>query len=374
MSTVLRVQVHAADEGGCGHYRMIWPGAAVTAAGLHDVDVVRPSDTERSRLNLQMQDDDQGRPHVIGLEETPDCDVLVLQRPLSRLLVDAIPHLQRAGVAVVVELDDDFQAVHRLNIAWLNVQPRLTPDHNWQHLQRACSMADLVTVSTPALAAKFARHGRYRILPNYLPPLWSGVPTPRDPGTVHLGWSGAINTHPTDLKQVGTTVARVVRENPGVDVAVIGTGMGVAKQFGLPEVKASGWQALSDYPAAVGMLDIGMVPLDLIPFNHAKSWLKGLEYAAVGTPFVASPTAEYRTLAEDGIGLLAHNPKDWYRHLTRLVRDVDYRLTLGARWRAQAFACYSLIDHAHLWADAWSAARETSINTALRTAGVRVQA
>jgi hypothetical protein len=52
-------------------------------------------------------------------------------------------------------------------------------------------------------------------------------------------------------------------------------------------------------------MDIGLVPLNDIPFNRAKSFIKGLEYTASGIPFVAQGTGEYELLATDGVGRVA---------------------------------------------------------------------
>jgi hypothetical protein len=41
-------------------------------------------------------------------------------------------------------------------------------------------------------------------------------------------------------------------------------------------------------------IHVGLVPLTRGPFNEAKSYLKGLEYAAAGIPFIATPTEEYQ--------------------------------------------------------------------------------
>ena len=62
------------------------------------------------------------------------------------------------------------------------------------------------------------------------------------------------------------------------------------------------------YTSSVAELGVGLVPLLDSAFNRAKSWLKGLEYAALGVPFVASPTPEYVKLAGLGAGLLADDP------------------------------------------------------------------
>ena len=65
--------------------------------------------------------------------------------------------------------------------------------------------------------------------------------------------------------------------------------------------------------------DIGLVPLADIPFNHAKSNLKGLEYAISGIPYVASALPEYQRLANEGIGRVAVTPDHWIEELTALL-------------------------------------------------------
>lgn len=72
------------------------------------------------------------------------------------------------------------------------------------------------------------------------------------------------------------------------------------------------------YPKMFERIDIGIVPLSDVPFNHAKSYIKGLEYTAAGVPFVASDTPEYRFLAEHGVGRVASSPDEWEHHISEL--------------------------------------------------------
>ena len=65
-------------------------------------------------------------------------------------------------------------------------------------------------------------------------------------------------------------------------------------------------------------MDIGIVPLSNIPFNHAKSFIKGLEYAAAGVPFISSYSPEYQYLADNGIGRIANTQDEWMRHFDEL--------------------------------------------------------
>jgi hypothetical protein len=63
-------------------------------------------------------------------------------------------------------------------------------------------------------------------------------------------------------------------------------------------------------------IDIGIVPLNVIDFNKAKSFIKGLEYSASGIPFIAQNIDEYKFLYEEfDIGKVASNEDEWIFYL-----------------------------------------------------------
>lgn len=340
---------YPADEGGCGAYRIIWPAEALAAGGA-DVELIRPGDDHQ--MMAKWQRDATGREHVVDVVP-PDADVVVMQRPLMRGTVDGIVHLQRHGVRVVVEVDDDFASIHPRNVSFANVNPSVSPDRNHLHLMRACSLADHVVVTTPALARRYGRHGRFSIVPNHVPARYLDV-TPEPHDGVFVGWTGSIDTHPTDLQVTRGGVAQAVRDT-GARFAVVGTGKGVQRALGLDVAPlVSGWAPLDRYPEAMAQLDVGIVPLDDIVFNHGKSWLKGLEMAAVGVPFVASPTDDYVRLAKLGAGLLATRARDWRRFVGELVGDEHHRAEAAGRGRDLARR-WTIEGNSERWWDAWTA-------------------
>jgi hypothetical protein len=283
-----------------------------------------------------------------------ESDVVVLQRPLKRILADLIPHLQARGVAVVVEVDDDFSCMPPTNPTWLQAHPRQHPDRNWEHLARACRQADLVTVSTPALARRYGGHGRVVVLPNFVPARYLDVvaePNER----VMVGWAGSPHTHPGDLEVMGGVVARVLAQT-GAGFHAVGSAR-TLEALGV-DGRVTEWAPLLDgYPQAVASLDVGLVPLALTEFARAKSWLKGVEYAALGVPFIASPTDEYQRLHALGVGLLARKPRQWESLLRRLVTDSAFREDLAARGREVA-KTLTVEEHAWKWWAAWETAVE----------------
>ena len=363
----MKVQAHAADMGGCGHYRMIWPAQAAHFNELADVDLRTPDDgTPAFPLSVDVMATARAGRTVLAEELAGDidADVVVIQRPLTPALVTVCRALKRAGIAVVVELVDDFEHIDPRNTAWPTVQPHLA-EHNggrsWRNLAECCDIADLVTVSTPALAARYGAHGRVAIIPNYVPTRYLHTiapPRPASDQTVRVGWSGSLNTHPGDLETVAGPVASVLARH-GLTFHHIGEPdqarmrQALALPASVPYATTGAWLPLGQYPAAMALLDIGIVPLRPGPFNEAKSWLKGLEFAAVGVPFIAAPTGPYRQLADEyGIGLVAATRRDWRALLERLVVDVDYRYELGEQNRARARAL-TLEPNTDQWANAW---------------------
>lgn len=347
----MRVAVHPADDGGCGHYRLIFPARALAALG-HDVRL-QPDHKYRAVFQPSVFGD-----RVVDLDEQVDADVVVVQRPLHRHRYELIKVLQSKGVAVVVEIDDDFHAVHRNNPAWKDAHPLRDKDSNRDWLMRSCEIADLVTVSTHALADRYGRPGRVAILPNLVPEWYLQIDRPRD-GEVIVGWSGSTHTHVGDLEVTDGAVARAV-DAAGARFGVVGTGAGVKKALGLSEEPvAAGWVPIDRYPIALAAFDVGVVPLRPSRFNEAKSSLKMSEMAAVGVPAVGSPTGPNFDLVKIGAGLLADTPDDWYCTVRDLALTASMREDVAARSR-EVMMHRTYEGHAHLWWQAWMCAADRS--------------
>lgn len=348
----MKVVVYPADMGRCGH-RLIWPARALAAQGA-DVVVVTAEHPLEDQLQAQWGTLLDGTRVLVDVI-APDADVVVFQRPLQRSLVESIPRLQAQGVRVAVEVDDDFTTISPRNISWRSCHPSVNPDRNFHHLAEACRIADLVTVSTPALAQRYGKHGRVRVVPNHIPASYLDIRAEPHDGVV-VGWTGSVDTHPDDLQVTRGAVGRALRAT-GARFAVVGTGHGVQRRLGLDDPpSATGWLPLDEYPHAVAQFDVGIVPLDITAFNQAKSALKGLEMAAVGVPFVASPTDPY--LAIGRAGCIARKPREWERGLQSLIEDAELRETfvwLGREWAATQ----TVEGNCGQWFDVWASVVNT---------------
>lgn len=372
---------------------MIWPAQAAADAG-YDVHLGEELEPIQIAWSEEFKDDPPPWVQAQAVISAPDVDVMVFQRVIHRQFTDVIPLLQARGIKVVVDIDDLFDSVDRHNAAWYALDPhwhsvpeverlckkygaaRATrkssdglylylPDHvsnsNRINLKDAMRHADLVTVSTPALGEAYQSVGTpIRVVRNGPPASFLFDPDQRASHPVPVvGWTGSIATHPGDLEEMGPALAQVRRRHDSV-FTVIGTGVGVRQRVGIDPDVTAGWVDLDQYPAAYSALDIALCPLRDTRFNRAKSWIKPLEAACVGAVPIMSPTPEYCLLAEQGIGLLAKNPREWAGTLRRLIMEPDERLALARSGFAVA-ARLLVNEQVESWVRAWRSVLEVKV-------------
>lgn len=351
----IKVFVYPADETGCGYYRLIWPAQTLQAQGF-DVTVVTKNDHER-QFKGKVKDG-----VMLDVVLPPGVDVIVLQRPTHELLYQAIPLMRRKGVAVVVDMDDDLTCIDPRNPAWGAMHPRATGEHSWTNTRPACDNATLVTVSTPALLNVYARKTEGVVLPNRVPTYFTQIEHVDSPT---VGWGGTVLSHPDDLQSMGPALSRLIRATGSF--TVVGPEGGLNRAVGESLAKqmtvTGGVQFLEWSHALAKNIGVGVAPIANTRFNEAKSWLKPLEYAAVGVPPISSSRTEYVKLRDRyGIGLIATSPKDWYRQVMKLVNDASLRTDLGASWRQIVVDRLTIERNVDEWASAWRRALQIQRN------------
>ncbi len=347
----MKIGVFPADLAGCGHYRLIWPAFALQELTDLDITIVPPD--KRDGMFTGMIENDE----VIDVT-VPNFDVMIFQRVTHKYLAQAVTHIRRKGIAVVVDIDDDLEAIHPANPAWKLLHPRnsvnnIVKQHSWHWARVACEAATYVTVSSAALLKRYAHHGRGAIIRNYVPEEYLTIPHESSP---IIGWGGSLHSHPNDVPVLKHSIAQLI--NMGHEFRVIGPGDGIQDALHLSEAPiATGPVDLDGWPIALAQLGVGVAPLAWeTRFNAAKSWLKPLEYAAVGVVPVMSPGIEYRAIHKRGIGLIAEKQRDWILRVGRLAREESFREDLALKMRTIIAAEFTVQANAHRWEEAWTTA------------------
>lgn len=349
----MTIYVLPADKQGCGFYRLIWPARALASQGER-IRVLLPDDPRASRMLRGITGED-GRVQAVSVPA--DATAIVMQRVTNRFLAEAIPLWRKQGIAIVIDFDDDLSAIDQHNPAWKGLHPGMgREDFSWHVAEEAAKAATWVTVSTPALAAVYGRHGRVSVLRNRVPRWYTKLDVPERPEAV--GWGGNAATHPSDLQVMGSAVRGLVQD--GQTFRVVGPWQGVGDALNLADLPwtASGGVKIGQWPHQLASdIGIGLAPLADTKFNAAKSWLKPLEYAALGIPCVMSPRAEYQAINRDhGIGLMAGDrARDWLRQIKYLSDPAAYA-DVSAAGRERVAEHLTIEDGAHEWLAAWLAA------------------
>jgi hypothetical protein len=352
--------VYPADVFGCGFYRMMAPARALKDQG-YDVRLVIPNaregiggdiDTRTGRLT-KVRLAQPADPFGAGRTLPTDADVIVMQRVSMLHLADAIPMMRAQGVAVVVDMDDDLTRIDPGNPAFRAMHPKYGhPRHNWGNAHRACMDATLVTVSTPALLKVYAPHGRGVVIENRIPAAYLEVPKQ---DSAVIGWPGSTHSHPTDLQQLGPSIARLIRE--GVAYRGVGPVDGLRGALGLetdPDV--TGTVDMADWPGALAKLGIGLAPLADTEFNRSKCL-----------------DAETRIATDRGILRIAdivQGDQVWHGEWRKVEATETQPERDGLEIATESGRCIRLSREHRLWETAagWTAARDLAVGDELSLA------
>jgi len=265
-----------------------------------------------------------------------DPEVVILQRLMHAGLIEHIPKARAYGQKIINDVDDWYWGLSPSNQAFRVNHPKHNPNENIYHYKSLIGKSDLVMVSTPYLVDRLSSFVKAPMVltPNYVD---TGRFTPvihQDSSAPTVGWVGSTGHRSGDIETIAGWL-RPMAERGEVNLYHGGhnsSSPSFASMLGVaPEmVKTESMKPAAEYPSLMNM-DIGVIPLSMMPFNEAKSDIKGLEYASAGIPFVAQGTGSYKDLRDQyGIGLIADKPSTWIKQIKKLF-DYSYRKQLAGQ-------------------------------------------
>ena len=258
-----------------------------------------------------------------------DHDIVVMQRAMFEDIPDKIRIAQANGQIIVNDIDDWYWGLSTSNGAYAASHPKVNPKENVNHYKRVLAASDYVTVSTPYLADRISSWVPcpIRIIPNFVDTKKFTPRVQTETDVPIVGWVGSTGHRSGDLEILAGLLLPLVESGKIClhHSGAVSFHPQFAEMVKVPTdyVSTLPMASPTDYPSLF-QFDIGLVPLSDKPFNQAKSAIKGLEYAAAGIPFIASPTIEYENLSKDGIGNIAKKIRSW-TGLIESLRDPQYR-------------------------------------------------
>jgi hypothetical protein len=255
-------------------------------------------------------------------------DIVVFKLIMLKSVADILEGPQRPSQKIVVDVDDFYEGLSPTNLAYQNTDPEKHPESNREHYWRIIDSADAIITSTQFLYDFYTKEkGKKNV---FL--VRNGIDIHRwhkkqdhSRWLPKVGWVGALPWRSGDIETMNPFLGIFLEKN-----RLEFHHSGHIKNLNLDFTDLSGMpknikftneprRILSEYPQMFKKIDIGIVPLNNVPFNHAKSTIKGLEYTAAGIPFISSWSPEYQFLSDGGVGRVAKNEQEWVDHLTSLL-------------------------------------------------------
>jgi len=266
-------------------------------------------------------------------------DVLVFKLLMRKEVASAMPLAKALGQKIVVDIDDFFDGLDETNQAYAVTDPKRNSENNREHYNFIIAQADAIITSTPFL------YDYYKVKYKNVYLVRNGIDLPRwvrrrdrAASRPTIGWVGATPWRSRDLETLSSWIGPFIKKN---NLLFHHSGYTRNSPLAREQLKIDKQRCtdtplcpIREYPKLFNKIDIGIVPLNDLPFNHAKSYIKGLEYAVSGVPFVSSYSPEYEYLANAGVGRVAHSAEEWQYHLKELMNpqlrkdeaDVNYEI------------------------------------------------
>jgi glycosyltransferase involved in cell wall biosynthesis len=286
-------------------------------------------------------------------ERVSEGNLVIIQRNFPENIEayeEIFTQARNLGKPVVYELDD--------------LIPELPDEHpDFYHyitsrsaIVRAVTEADAVIGSTPTLCDNLRPfNSNIFTIPNYLNDrLWSLVPPPKnDTFPVTIGYLGG-HSHSYDLNIVAPVLENLLNQY-GDDITIKFWGIAPPEMIsGYPNAEwvDVGLVSYKDFAAYfVGQTcDLFIAPLVDNEFNRSKSWLKYLEYSAIGIPGIYSRVTPYERIVSHGeTGFLATTHEEWKEFLEQLINDPELRHQLGLRAQEHVKSDWLLSENINKW-------------------------
>jgi hypothetical protein len=294
------------------------------------------------------------------IENPPECfdklDVVVIKLFMWHKAKELIEKARGYGQVVIIDIDDWFLGLPETNIAFQTTHPNADATWNRDHMHASYSSPDALIHSTEFLYENYKKYNNNNyIVRNSVDPNLFVKRHDNAGWKPTIGWVGIMLWRQHDVEKLKGILGPFVEEH---DLMFYHAGMLMdkPKQFAElikmnPErlIEVTGTNVWNYGNILLGM-DVGIVPLDMIPFNEAKSSLKGIEYAMSGIPFVASGSKEYSLLNSEGAGKIVKKPRDWIRHLESYL-DPAVRKEDAQRGYELVMDKYNLSNKIHDWSD-----------------------
>lgn len=319
--------------------------------------------------------------HIFG-DWASWADIIIFQfaHPAD-LVMDTINLINNESLPklVVVEFDDNYNAIHPTNEAyryfgtaeirvnngkwlWRNKrklskkEDKVPFDIERNHrrlttMNKACELADVITTTTQRLAETFKSDHAFP-LANYISPDFMPISNKPVRDYIVIGWQGG-DSHYNDIRTV-FPVLKKIKSIYGDKVKFRFMGADFRRMYSEVDGEFREWIEPGDFfeEFSKDVFDIGIIPLLDTEFNRAKSNIKWLEYSYYNIPSVVSYVPPYSDDGHHGKNILFYKTdEEMFSAIKKLIDDPIYRFRLAHEARQYVLKNYDIRTYCHKWYD-----------------------
>lgn len=350
---IFGIETHYPDADGnirtsaIDHYRTISPLSHIKG---HNVKIVKQAVSEKNAEKEWLE--------IAEWADLIYCSYTEVPRAYTMMRIAA----DLKGSKILMDIDDDLFSVAESSPVYTRYHPGSI--HKF-FVEKILMDADYLTVTNENLRNVFVEKGRTKptlVLPNAIDLKFYDLPLQnrkKPDKKIRILYTGSTS-HYDDLANSGFYEAAVkINKEHGELVKFIFVGMPYDDLIQvLPKGRAEFIPGNNDFPKWIelwkhqtAISDFAVAPLADTTFNKSKSPIKYFEMAAAHLPTICSDAGPYAdTVTHGRTGILVNNTEDsWFNAMNLLIKDTQFRLTLGEQAYEDVKANHTIEGNAWRW-------------------------
>jgi O-antigen biosynthesis protein len=369
------------DDGGCGWYRVRQPFEMIKRFTPHDTHIISKDDDNmlavaealaQADIILVRQGGEGGRKPLENLVEKYGRELGTDKNITAKWVLDMDDNMEQVSPYNAHYEDygiEEYYDSHLDKWLWKDGVAEFDVTRNRMKLSNfigAMRSFDAITVTTDRLAeyAKQYNENVY-VTPNCVNlERWWKLPLKKNK-KLRVGWSGGAS-HYEDWYSIKEPLNELMRKYQFTLVVAGNHFEGVIDPDNRHLVETYDWMPFKghSYRMMCAALDIAIIPLADLPFNHYKSSVKWYEMSAMGVPSVVAGIPPYRDDIRHTKTALAYSGSEYfYSQLENYLKSKGLREEIGSnarKWVEENRDARKCTDY---WLDAYRTILDTPTST-----------